>query len=88
MYKYGKLIGIWQRQNLGHYGSLASIRLDKEDKVIKFEHLIPTKSDVSNLIRKPFLTISIDGNEDIKTMIEDRVATNSDHGQNTEYICF
>ena len=75
LYKHGKLIGIWQRQNLGHYGSLASVRLDKEDKVIKFEHLIPTKSDVSDFIRKPFLTISIDGNEEIKTMFEDALGT-------------
>ena len=51
---------------------LSSVRLDREDKTIKFEHLIPTKSDASNLMRKLFLTISI---HEMEIIIDDALGT-------------
>ena len=72
--KYGKLIGLWQRQNVKFYSDLVCIRLDTVDKTIKFENLLPKKDVFENLTRKLFLTISIDSSAEILSTIDDAQA--------------
>ena len=75
LYKYGKLIGLWQRQNVKYYSDLVCVSLDKGDKTIKIEHLMPKPDVFENVTRKLFLTISFNSprseNEVIESTIED-----------------
>jgi len=66
LYKYGSLIGLWQRQNLKFYGGILRVRLESEwIKSLVVEHLFPATNIFEDLRRKTFLTIRLNDEEDV-----------------------
>ena len=56
LYKFGHLLGTWQRLNLTFYGGLLRVYYDAG--AIKFEHLMPTSDIYQELSRLQFLTVT------------------------------
>ena len=59
LFKYGCLIGIWQRHNLKLYGGLLRVYYEAETGCIIFENLLPAPDIYQDLRRQRFLTLSL-----------------------------
>ena len=57
-YKFGPLVGLWQRRNLKFYGGLVKITFSQVNKSVLFKNLIPKSDIYENLEEQLFLTIS------------------------------
>jgi len=57
LHKFGKMFGLWQRQNLKFYSGI--MRVSYEDKAIVFDNLVPTSDIFSDLQRMKFLTVTM-----------------------------
>jgi len=58
LHRYGKLCGLWQRENLAPYGAVLKVFV--RDAEICFDHLLPTSDINSPLQQRALLTISLD----------------------------
>ena len=81
LYKFGHLLGTWQRLNLTFYGGL--LRVYYEAGAIKFEHLMPTSDIYQELSRLQFLTMTDTSveNHDLLTCREKAVVRQEDEGE-------
>eukprot|EP00092_Neocalanus_flemingeri_P002821 GFUD01003019.1.p1 GENE.GFUD01003019.1~~GFUD01003019.1.p1 ORF type:complete len:392 (-),score=91.25 GFUD01003019.1:223-1398(-) len=57
LHKFGKMLGLWQRQNLKFYSGILSVSY--KDKSILFENLVPTSDIFCDLQRLKFLTVTM-----------------------------
>jgi len=67
LHKFGKMFGLWQRQNLKFYSGV--LRVFYEDKTVVFENLVPTSDIYSDLRRLKFLTVSLDPDNHSKAVV-------------------
>ena len=59
LFKYGPLLGTWQRHNLKFYGGLLRVYYEADSGGIIFENLLPAPDIYQDLRRQKFLTLSL-----------------------------
>ena len=59
LFKYGPLLGAWQRHNLKFYGGLLRVYYEADTGGIIFENLLPAPDIYQDLRRQKFLTLSL-----------------------------
>ena len=74
LYKYGNLIGTWQRKSLGHYGAIFQVCYEDWSLRIVEWHPPAPKSVESNLKFSDFMRISLDDNNLVKEKLLDTIA--------------
>ena len=68
LHKYRRLLGLWQRRNLKHYGSL--LRVSARGAALVFEEILPPLGSIFGRLRPvPFLTLT-KGRQDAAVRIE------------------
>ena len=59
LFKYGRLLGTWQRHNLKFYGGLLRVYYEAETGGISFENILPAPDIYQDVRRQKFLTLSL-----------------------------
>jgi len=64
LHKFGKLAGLWQRQNLHFYSGLLNVYFDNVNNNLVFEDVIPGVELERPMLREKFITIGVENTED------------------------
>ena len=74
LYKFGPMIGLWQRQNLKFYSGL--LKVSYADRIVTFENLVPTSDIFSPLKYLKFLTVALADDGSLLVHSHDKTTSN------------